>query len=137
MLPGRIPEIGETISSRSFHIETNKPILIPIVNWYSFSIAEATERIDVVDQRTFSVLVDGFDVTNHCHRVSNPGFRLEGKLRELEAVEFGPDMLDKAVSDGYWLFIKTLPTGLTKMHTYGSCSSGATRIDMDYELEVL
>ncbi len=45
--------------------------------------------------------------------------------------------LTRAVSDGYWLFLRPLPKGAYKIHTLGACSSGRTKVDVVYHLIVI
>lgn len=136
MVPGRMVDLGESITYRAFSF-TSRPILVPIVNWYSdgreqSARQEAKMRMDLVDTGGFNATIDGEQVRHYVCRITSDNLQLEGKLREVSA-----DVSGQAVSDGYWLFIKGLPVGTHHVHTFGTCTKGVTRLDMNYDLTVI
>ncbi|MGH9987907.1 MAG: hypothetical protein ACRD8W_28530, partial [Nitrososphaeraceae archaeon] len=44
-----------------------------------------------------------------------------------------PEYLIHCISDGYWLFFEPCIKSIN-LNTFGSCSSGATRIGIEYDL---
>lgn len=144
-VPGRIVEFDSETTHRSFKIQRKKAVLFGIINWLQPATAGesnpmvsrqirmshnnlmtlAMQKMDVVDQNAFNVLLDGEQSRHGICRVSSNG------LFDLYGI--------KCASDGFWLFLK--PDSLTKgkhsISTFGVCSSGQTRLAMDYEINIV
>jgi hypothetical protein len=152
-VPGRIVEFDNTTTSRAFKIARSKATLFGIINWLQPATAEVTtspmvsrqmrmsqnnmmalseltniarQKMDVVDQSAFKVMIDGeHDAREGICRVNSNG------LFDLYGI--------KCASDGFWLFLKpnSLEKGRHLISTFGVCSSGQTRLAMDYEITVV
>lgn len=127
---------------RWINICKNTAIFIPVINWISLLhhdgesdrdlLDKATSRMDVVGNMEISI--NGFSMKNQLHnyRVLTPFFIVE--LPEDNIVDLAPGAR-RAIADGYWVFLKPLPKGVS-LKTFGSCSSGATKIGVHYEITV-
>ena len=65
------------------------------------------------------------------------GFRIQSPfidimLPENNILDISPG-ITRVISEGYWIFLKPLQRN-TSISTFGSCSSGATRIGVDYTI---
>jgi hypothetical protein len=58
-------------------------------------------------------------------------------LIESEEVPKGAKTIDKAASDGYWIFLKHLSKGEHRIFFAGSCSSGIRNVRATYNVTVI
>jgi hypothetical protein len=135
-------ENADAIPSRSIYVPKNKAIFIPIINWISLLhhdgesdeelLYRATQSMNVVGQMEISI--NGFTLKKQLEkfRVLSPFFDVD--LPEANIVGLSPG-IRRAVSDGFWAFIKPLQTG-GSLRSFGSCSSGVTRIGVNYEISL-
>jgi hypothetical protein len=113
---------------------------MPIINWISLLhhdgetetdlLRVARERMDIVGKMELSV--NGSSLTSELRqfRVRSPFFNVQ--LPEDNIVGLLPGTR-RAISDGYWVFIKPLDDYIT-LDSLGSCSSGATKIGVHYQI---
>ena len=132
MIPGKTQD--RDLKGRSYKVNKGKAILMSPINWISFDDAGVTEQsmrnaakeeIDIVNKDTIDVTLDGNQqMRDYCYRAVTPFFKVQGR---------------KAISDGYWLFLK--PNALTKgnhtIDSFGSCRSGKIQIAIDYHLDIV
>jgi hypothetical protein len=135
-------EESELNPTRCIDLPKNTAIFIPIINWISLlnhdgqndkeMLDTARERMDVVRDMEFSI--NGFSIKNQLHdfRILTPFFDVE--LPEDNVVGLSPGSR-RAVSDGFWVFVKPLQAEGC-LSTFGSCSSGITRIGVQYEITI-
>lgn len=127
---------------RSVSILKGKSIFMPILNWISNSHRHGSTEQELID-----IARKKMDV------IQNLEVRLDGKgikgleryrfLSDLFAVELPEDNIlqlpaGKAhfISDGYWLFTGPVMDDIV-ISTFGSCSSGITKIGVTYRLTLL
>ena len=133
-------EKSSVIPKRSISLPKNKAIFIPIINWISLMHHDGETDQELVDKAVKSMDVIG-DM-----KISINGITLNENLRNFRAlspffeVELPQDNIigispgrRRAISDGYWIFFKPLQTEIS-LTSFGSCSSGATKIGVDYEI---
>jgi hypothetical protein len=130
------------VPKRTVAVLAGSSIFMPIINWISVlhidgeseqeSVEIANKRMDVV--ANLQITINGLTVKNGLeeYRVQSPFFGVtlpEGNILG------SPSGLIRAVSDGYWLFFKPLQDD-TKISSFGSCSSGVTKIGVNYNLSI-
>ena len=115
---------------------------MPIINWISILhidgetdqelIEIANKGMDVV--ANLQITINGFTVKNGLEesQVQSPFFGVTLPEGNILGSPSGPI---RAVSDGYWYFLKPLQ-GDTKLSSFGSCSSGVTKIGVNYNLSI-
>lgn len=130
----------KSIPNRNVRIPKNKSIFMPIINWISILyqdgeteielLDKATQRMNKIGDMTFSI--NDVTVKNklHDYRVLSPFFEIELPEDNIVGLPAGKRL---AVSDGYWIFLRPLQ-GEIHLHSFGSCSSGATKIEAKYEI---
>jgi hypothetical protein len=134
-------EEGEPpIPNRTVTVPAGSAIFIPIINWISILhqdgeteqelVEIATKRMDVAANLQFTV--NGIPLKNELgeYRVQSDCFDITLPKGNILSSPPGPI---RAVSDGYWLFFK-LFDGNTRISSFGSCSSGVTKIGVSYNL---
>jgi hypothetical protein len=117
-------------------------IFMPIINWISILHVDgetdqelveiANKRMDVV--ANLQITLDDLSVKRGLeeYRVQSPFFGVTLPKGNILGSLSGPI---RAVSDGYWLFFKPLQ-GDIKLSSFGSCSSGVTKIGVNYNLSI-
>jgi len=127
---------------RKISIGRGKCVFMPILNWISNFyndgdseqelIETAVQRIDAVSN--LQVSIDGHNIQGLT------AYRFRSEFFEINMIE--DNILDipagktRLVSDGYWLFTKPLESD-TKISTFGSCSSGITKIGVNYFIKLI
>ena len=131
-------------AERSYVIPKGKNIFFPIINFItsyteepdlkteSQLIARATQDIDsIVNKR---LIIDGFDLGDvEKYRIRSPVFDLT--FPENNVFDFKPGPT-KAISDGYWIFLRPLTFGRHDIYASGSCYYGKTTESILWHLEV-
>lgn len=130
------------IPDRAVTLPPGTSIFMPIINWISIlhidgetdqELTEiANKRMDVV--ANLEITINGQTIKNGLqeYRAVSPFF--EVWLPEDNIVASSPGMI-RAISDGYWLFLKSFKSD-TMLSSFGSCSSGVTRIGVSYNLSI-
>ena len=137
-------ESTDRISQRTITIPKCSSIFMPIINWLSILhedgetdddlLFRAKERMDVV--KDLNMVIDGIVAERELirkFRFRSPFIDIilpEGNLFDKPA---GPT---RVVSDGYWFFLKPLSKN-TMINSFGSCSSGITKIRSEYRIIVV
>jgi hypothetical protein len=67
------------------------------------------------------------------YRVQSPVFDLTYPKSNVFGLPSGPT---RAISDGYWVFLKPLSPGMHDVYAAGSCSSGKTKVECMWHLNV-
>jgi hypothetical protein len=116
---------------------------MPIINWISILHHDGETEKELLDKAIQSmnivgemmISMNGVTLRNQLHdfRVLSPFFDIE--LPEDNIVGLSPGKR-RAVSDGYWVFLRPLQTG-GYLNSFGSCSSGSTRIGAYYEINLV
>lgn len=133
----------KSIPDRVVTLASGRAIFMPIINWISVMhidgenddelVATAKERMDVV--ANLEITINGITVKEgfEGYRAQSPFFNLELPVNNIFGVPAGHR---RAISDGYWLFVKPLEKG-TSLTSFGSCSSGVTKIGVNYNISVV
>ena len=136
-------EGSETMPCRTISISAGKAIFMPIINWLSISQndgetddelrAVAKEKIDEVANLDFTI--NGLPIrgTRDDFRVSSGPF--ETTLPEGNIFDIPPGSR-RLISDGFWIFLKP-PSNSVTLTSFGSCSSGLTRIGVNYDVKIV
>jgi hypothetical protein len=132
------------IAERDYHLNSQKPVLCPIFN-YIVSFADEPEAESVGDlsskvRKDIDNIALPFVSINNYQLESVELYRVQTPYFDLQLPEDNL-ILDKkcntgAVADGYWLFLKPLPSGNYDIHCNGSCSSGKTTVDITWHLTI-
>lgn len=137
-------ESTEKISQRSITIPKSSSVFMPIINWLSILhedgdtddelLSRAKERMDVV--KDLQIVINGIVADSQLIR----RFRFRSPFLNIILPEGNifdkPAGASRVVSDGYWLFLKPL-TENTLINSFGSCSSGITKIRSEYCIVVV
>jgi len=129
-----------TVPNRTVSLKVGRSIFMPIINWVSILHIDGEtdeELIETANQRMDAITclqidINGTTVKNGLqkYRARSPFFDVKLPRDNILALQPGPI---RAVSDGYWLFLKGMESD-TKITSFGSCSSGATKIGVNYTL---
>ena len=133
-LPGIIPEIEKKQNKTEFTISKDKAILLSPMCFLQFTHNSSDndtknmlpyivkKRMDVIGE--LSVNVDGKS--------------MKDKLVRLASGLFSLDYLYTAATDGYWLLLqpRELDKGIHHIDTYGTCSSGVTKVPLHFKVTI-
>lgn len=113
---------------------------MPIINWISILhhdgetekelLDKATQSMNIIGEMTISFNGVALKDRLHNFRVLSPFFDIELPEDNIVGISPGKKL---AVSDGYWVLFRPLQVG-GYLNSYGSCSSGITRIGAHYEI---
>lgn len=133
-------EGGDFMPTRTATIPSGKCIFMPIINWISVMgfngdtelelINLAKRKMNVVSH--LNVIVNGWKLhhdLNH-YRAQSPPFWVDLPKNNILELPYGQRMF---VSDGYWVCFQ-LAGKKNRLTTFGSCSSGATKYGICYDL---
>jgi hypothetical protein len=130
----------KSIPDRSIHVHASKSVFMPIINWISILHIDgetdqelasiAKQRMDVV--ANLEIVINGTKINKGLekYRAQSPFFYVV--LPEDNIIEASPGT-KRCISDGYWVFLTSLER-YTRLSSFGSCSSGVTRIGVHYEI---
>lgn len=128
--------------TRKSRISQVRAIFMPVINWISISgldgnseeelISVAERKMDVVRDLEFEI--NGVRLTEELknYRVRSGIFDIDLPEENIFDVSKGRR---RAASDGYWVFFQCRRERIN-LSSFGSCSSGATRISVNYDLIV-
>jgi hypothetical protein len=135
-------ESAPFIPNRTVTITPGRSIFMPIINWVSILhtdgetdrelIEIANKRMDVVANLQLSI--DGITIKAGLEKYRTQSQFFEVMLPENNIFAL-PSGTIRAVSDGYWIFLKQLEHD-TELSSFGSCSSGVTKIGVNYTLHL-
>lgn len=134
---------ADSIPNRRILLPLGCGIFMPIINWISFPdnendtnevlVEDAKKRMDAIGELQITIYNRTFSDGLNDYRARSSIFNCRLPKDNI----FGmPPGNTRAVSDGYWLFLRPLrrDTGLS---TYGTCSSGVNRISVNYIIELV
>jgi hypothetical protein len=127
---------------RKISIRKGTSLFLPIINWASNFyehgkserelIKTATEKIDVIGNLKFNL--NGINIQGlEKYRFRSKFFTVELPQDNILGLPAGKARL---ISDGYWIFTKPIDTD-TRISTFGTCSSGVTKIGVNYSIKVI
>jgi hypothetical protein len=128
--------------SRKVSIPKGRSIFMPVLNWISNFykhgrsdqelIDTARARMDAIGR--MEVLLDGENIQGlEQYRLLTGFFFVD--LPKDNILDLPPGVT-RLTSDGYWLFTQPVLKNTT-ISTFGSCSSGITKIGVSYSIEVI
>lgn len=125
-------------------IPPGKSLLLPIINFTTSFLEEPNLKTDLdlmervrsdIDDIVFKeASINGatiYDIWKY--RVRSSPFEFTYPKDNLFGI---PNGFTRCASDGYWLFIKPLPTGENRLSVGGACSSGRTSVHVVYNVLV-
>lgn len=130
------------IPIREISIPKGTSIFMPILNWISDFYEHGNSEQELVET-----------AKHRMDSIGNLNFSLEGKniqglekfraLSDFFSVELPTDNIlglppgrTRFISDGYWIFTEPIRNDLA-LSTYASCSSGVTKIGINYCIKVI
>src|SRR5918999_126377 len=131
-------------AKRNYTIPASKSILFPIINFTTSYIEEpalkteselkSRAKRDIDDIVNKGATIDGMEVQDiEKYRVQSSIFNVTYPENNVFELSSGTS---RAISDGYWVFLKPLSPGMHNIHVVGSCSSGKTQVDVTWHLNV-
>jgi hypothetical protein len=127
---------------RKISIQSGMSVFLPIINWISNFyehgkterelIEIAAERMDVIGNLEFKCNGSSIQELDK-YRFKSKFFTVELPRDNILDLPAGKARL---VSDGYWVFTKPIVSD-TRLSTFGTCSSGVTKIGIDYSIKVI
>jgi hypothetical protein len=124
-------------------IPYGKALFFPVINYETSFADESTLRTEkqledvcrseIDDIRDIYASVDGESIDVRKYRVKSESFEVDMPPNNCLGTLTG---LTKIASDGYWLFIDSLPVGNHLLTSFGSCMSGRIKIGCTYELVI-
>ena len=130
----------ESIPTRKSTIPLGKAIFMPVINWISIMGEDgdtdkelkevAQHRMDVVGPLEITINEVTIKEGLEKYRVISPFFEVDLPQNNIFGLTSGKRL---CISDGYWIFIK-INSKNVRLHTFSSCSSGLTKIKVNYEL---
>jgi hypothetical protein len=128
---------------RTVKIPKESSIFMPVINWVSV-LGEDGET----DEQLLRVARQRMDVVKDLHIHINKialttdtlkKFRTQSPFMDVLLPEnniFGqPSGQTRMVSDGYWIFLRPISDSI-RIKSLGSCSSGITKIGVDYNINI-
>jgi hypothetical protein len=121
-------------------ITKGSSIFMPIINWISIMDNDgnsdgqlldiARSKMDVVGP--LEITINGIKVNKGLEnfRIESPFFEINLPEKNLFGLSAGKR---RCVSDGYWIFLRPIFES-TRLSSFASCSSGATKIKVNYDL---
>jgi len=124
---------------RKCTVPPKKGILFPVINYIyvldsritsEYDLAQHVKR-DIDDIVKLEVIVD--NKVGRAYRVGSDPENFLLNIREDNKLGLSVG-LNKASSDGYWVFLKPLPPGEHNIYFHGSCSGGARSATASYQI---
>ena len=131
----------DTIPVRKISLHQRKSIFMPIINWISTSyknkesdeelLTAAKKRMDAV--ANLQITINGVTIEGlKEYRALSPFFEAILPQDNIFNLDEGKH---RCISDGFYLFFKPLEK-FASISSFGSCSSGATKIGINYNLVI-
>jgi hypothetical protein len=137
-------ESSEKIPVRTISVPKETSIFMPIINWVSLldEDGESDEDLLQVARQRMDVVKDLEIKINEIRLTTNflKKFRVESPFVDVFLPENNilglPSGKTRIVSDGYWIFTRPLTHNIS-VKSDGSCSSGLTRIKVNYNINII
>jgi len=128
--------------TRSVNIKMGNSLFFPLINWISVSPEDGLTTNDLVMKAKskmnsiadLKIIVNGDRIID-CfskYRVQTDSFFVNLPMNNILGVKAGPS---KIASDGFWILTKPISKSLC-LTTFGSCSTGRTKIGVNYKITV-
>ena len=131
----------ESMPSRKNIITKGRSIFMPIINWISIMHEDgetdeelmqiAKNKMDVIGP--LEITINGITINKGLekYRVLSPFFEIDLPENNAFGISSGNR---RCISDGYWIFLHPISEDL-RLSSFSSCSSGVTKIKVNYELK--
>ena len=131
-------------AKRTYFIPSSRGIFFPVINFIT-SFAEEPQlktdsdliiraNEDIASLTNVNVIIDGISIQNiDEYRVQSPVFDIQFEERNAFKLPPGPT---RAISDGFWIFLRGLTSGWHTIRVIGSCYSGTTQESTTWNLRV-
>jgi hypothetical protein len=143
-LAGKIGDPNKTFPRRFCRIPPSRAILFPVINCEANPLEspELTTERDLIehvraDENSIILkkcFINGKSATAERIRSDPEIFEVELNQHNVYGVRGGGKTF--AAADGYWIFLKPLPTGTYFIRFRGSCENGRLNSGADYKIEV-
>lgn len=127
---------------RTITVRRGSCIFMPIINWVSILHVDGESDVELSSvAKTRMDLVENMQVTIGNQVLTKLWKKYRFHSGAIDVMLPNDNILDQSagpsrlVSDGYWLFIKPLNSNI-KIRTFGTCSSGVTKIGVTYDIQV-
>jgi hypothetical protein len=127
---------------RKISIPKGSNVFMPILNWISNFYEHGTSEKELIDMARQKMNIIG-NLEFNLNGEDIKGLEKYRFLTKFFVVELPIDnILDlpagkaSLISDGYWVFTKPILNDIM-ISTYGSCSSGITKIGVSYDIKVI
>jgi hypothetical protein len=132
----------KSLPIRRVSISRSQSIFMPLINWIStLHVNGETDEdlIKVANQKMDGIRNLEFKINDQPYVLDSKELRFTSGIFPASLPE--NNILDatsgttRCFSDGYWLFFK-IKTNNLRLDTFGSCSSGITKIGVSYDIHV-
>lgn len=127
---------------RKICIHRGTSVFLPIINWVSNFYEHGKTERELIEVATERMNVIG-NLEFKCNGVSIQELKKYRFQSKFFTVDLPSDnILDlpagktRLVSDGYWIFTKPILAD-TSLSTFGTCSSGVTKIGVHYSIKII
>lgn len=130
----------ESTPYRKNVITKGRSIFMPIINWISIMhhdgdteeelLKIARNKMDVIGPLEITINGKTINTGLEKYRTLSPFFEIEFPENNIFVITPGKR---RCVSDGYWIFLTPISEDI-KLSSFASCSSGVTKIKVNYEL---
>jgi len=132
----------DVIPNRTVNIPSHKAVFLPVINWVSILnldgktenelLMNAKKRMDVVGN--MQVIINGTSISKELAEYRAQSDFFDVTLPQ-DNIVGAPAGVTRAIGDGFWLFMRPLESS-SQISTFGSCSSGVTKIAINYTINV-
>jgi hypothetical protein len=134
-------ESSDKIPVRNIKIPKETSVFMPIINWISILhedgendqelLSTARERMNAV--KDLQININELELTTNQLKE----FRVQSPIVDMflpkKNIFDHPSRQTRIVSDGFWIFLKPISDSI-RIESLGSCSSGITKIGVDYNI---
>jgi hypothetical protein len=137
-------ESSEKIPLRTIKIPKESSVFMPVINWVSVLhedgetdehlLRVARERMDVV--KDLQIHINEVTLTTDILKKFRTLSPFMDVFLPRNNILGHPPGQTRMVSDGYWIFLKPISDNI-RIESLGSCSSGITKIGVDYNINII
>lgn len=128
--------------TRNISVRKGTSLFSPVINWVSNFYEDGHSEMELIETARRKMDIIG-DLQFYLNGERIQGLKKYRFLSKFFSVDMPKDNIfdlpsgkARLVSDGYWVFIKPLVMDTT-ISTFGTCSSGLTKIGVNYNIKVV
>ena len=133
----------ESLPVRKISIPRNQSVFMPLINWISALHVDGETDDDLVrvgkqkmdSAKNLELLLNEQHYLLDFRKLRHSSRNFQANLPENNILDVPPGET-RCFSDGYWLFFNTKKTDF-KLDTFGTCSSGITKIGVSYDIHII